>query len=89
MKLNIRKINLALESKFFMEGSVLQGTLRGGGSGFDTRIEIESDEPPNEIQKLVDTAERSCFAIQSVAQPVETSLCVTLNGTELGLGGDG
>jgi hypothetical protein len=49
-KLNVKSIRLKQITRFFMKGSALQGTLRGGGLGLETHIEVQSDEPPEKIR---------------------------------------
>ena len=82
-KLKLKKATLRQTTRFFMEGSFLTGTIQGGALGVETLVDIESDEPVEKIRELVAIADRSCFASQSMVQPVPTRVRVTLNGEEL------
>ena len=84
-KLNLKSIRLKQVTRFFMKGSALQGTLRGGSLGLETHIEIESDEPPEKIRHLVRMGEQTCFTLQSLIHPVPVQTTVTLNGSPLAL----
>lgn len=66
-----------------MRGSALAGTMRGGPIGLETRIEVESEEPPERIRQLVKMGEQTCFTLQSLLQPVPVTTSVLLNGRPL------
>ncbi len=70
-----------------MKGSALKGTMEGGAKGLETRIEIESDEPPDSIRHLVRMGERTCFTLGALTEPVPTQTVATLNGESLELDG--
>lgn len=76
-------MRLEQTTRFFMEGSALAGTMRGGGLGLETRIHVESEEPPERIRELVRMGERTCFTLQSLIEPVPTETSVRLNGETL------
>ena len=82
-KMNIKAIRLKQITRFFMKGSALQGTLRGGSLGLETHIEIKADEPPEKIRHLVQMGEQTCFTLQSLIHPVPVKTAVTLNGEPL------
>ncbi len=84
-KLRIKSLTLTQTTRFFMKGSAMAGTLRGGALGIETNIAIESDEPPERIRELVRIGEQSCFTLQSLLHPVPASTWVTLNGQPLDL----
>jgi hypothetical protein len=84
-KLDVKSIRLKQVTRFFMKGSALQGTLKGGPLGLETQIEIESNEPPEKIRHLVKMGEQTCFTLQSLINPVPVSTSVTLNGEPLPL----
>ena len=82
-KLNLKAIRLKQITRFFMKGSALQGTLRGGSLGLETQIEIEADETPDKIRHLIQMGEQTCFTLQSLIHPVPVKTSVTLNGEAL------
>ena len=84
-KMNLQAIRLKQITRFFMKGSALQGTLRGGSLGLETHIEIEADEPPDKVRHLIQMGEQTCFTLQSLIHPVPVKTTVTLNGEPLTL----
>ena len=72
-----------------MKGSARDQSLHGGAKGLETRVEIESDEPPERIQELVRMAEQTCFTLGAWTQAVPTSTTVNLNGDPLDVEGGG
>jgi hypothetical protein len=84
-KLEIQAMRLRQVTRFFMKGSVLEGTLRGGGLGLETQIEISSNESKDKIRHLVKMGEQTCFTLQSLVHPIPVATSVTLNGEPLAL----
>ena len=70
-------------ARFYREGSALAGTIAGGPAGLETHLDLESDEPPERVCRLVRMAEASCFALQSMIRHVEVTSAFTLNGAPL------
>jgi len=83
LKIPVRKARVHVGMRNKQEGSVLQGTLRASCLGIETRLELESDEPPERIATLVRTAENGCYTLQALSAPVPLTHSVTLNGTPL------
>jgi hypothetical protein len=84
-KLNGTSIRLKQTTRFFMKGSALAGTLRGGALGLESEIEVESDEPEEKIRHLIKMGEQTCFTLQSLINPVPVKTTATLNGVALNL----
>lgn len=79
-KLRIDDVRMRITTRFHIEGSVLADTLQSRPLQFDTRVEIDSPEPPERIASLLRTAENSCYVVQSLLQPVHIHRSFTLNG---------
>ena len=77
------KVRLQQTTRFYRDGSALAGTIVGGPAGLETSVDVESDEPPERIRHLVDMAEASCYALQSLLQNMEVTSVFTLNGDPL------
>lgn len=73
------------EARFFVTGSALAGTMRGGCLGVETHIHVESDEPPDRVRQLIKIGEQTCYTLQSLTHPVPVRTRASLNGSELGL----
>jgi organic hydroperoxide reductase OsmC/OhrA len=86
LKIPVKKARVHVTMRNKTEGSVLQGSVLASCLGFETKLELESDEPPERIRQLVEMAERGCFTMQALTRPVEFTRSVTLNGEALGEG---
>lgn len=84
-RLDVKDIRLEQTARFVMEGSAVDGTMHGGGLGLETRVHVESDEPPERIQELIRMGEQTCFCHGSMREPVPSEIRATLNGEELEL----
>ncbi|MBI3079080.1 MAG: hypothetical protein HYY85_19175 [Deltaproteobacteria bacterium] len=80
MKVAIDKARVAVTARFLTEGSVLAQTVRASCLGFDTRIEVESQEPSERVAGVIRNAENGCFVLQTLLHPVKVDRSFTLNG---------
>ena len=71
-----------VEFDFFLEGSVLRGTVRSGARECRTRLHIDSPEPQEVIERIVRLAKQGCFAEQMVQAAVPLVSTYVLNGVE-------
>ncbi len=83
LKVSIDRARVHVTMRNKTEGSVLQGTVQASCLGFETRLDIESREPPERVRKVVDLAERGCFTMQALLAPVAFTRSTTLNGQPL------
>jgi hypothetical protein len=58
LKLTMDKVRMHVTARYKVEGSVLNDTVRADVAGLETRLELESPEPPETIARLVRNAER-------------------------------
>ena len=77
------KARIQQVTRFYRDGSALAGTITGGPVGLETQVDVESGESPERIRRLVDMAEASCYALQSLVQNVEVTSTFTLNDEPL------
>jgi hypothetical protein len=80
MKTKIKKARVFVKAKFKSEGSVLAETVRATSPGFETRLELESDDSPEKIAAVVRNAENGCYVLQTILHPVPVERQCTLNG---------
>jgi len=81
MKTRIKKARVFVKAKFKSEGSVLAETVRATSPGFETRLEIESDDSAEKVAAVVRNAENGCYVLQTILHPVPVERQFTLNGT--------
>jgi hypothetical protein len=80
MKVAIDKARVYVTARFKVEGSVLAQTVRASLGDVQTRLEVESKDPPERIAGVVRNAENGCFVMQALLKPVPVSSSVQLNG---------
>jgi len=79
-KLTLRDERVKVVAHFREAGSVLQGTSTGRCERFDVELTVESDEPEEEIAKLVRLAHEMCFTEHALTGQVEVRCVDRLNG---------
>ena len=77
------KARIQQVTRFYRDGSALAGTITGGPVGLETQVDVESGESPERVRRLVDMAEASCYALQSLVQNVKVTSTFTLNNEPL------
>jgi hypothetical protein len=83
LKLKVDKVRMHVTARFRVEGSVLNDTVRADVVSVETRLELESPEPPDTIARLVRNAERGCFVMQGLINPVPVAGTTILNGVPM------
>ncbi len=81
MKTKISKARVFVKARFKSEGSVLAETVKAMGVGFETRLELESEEPAERVAAVVRNAENGCYVMQTILHPVPIERTFTLNGS--------
>lgn len=82
MKVSFTKARVHVTAHFRLEGSVLGQTVDGACEGFETRLEVESDESPERLAGLIRNAENGCFIMQTIRHPVPVRTAVAINGVD-------
>ena len=82
-RISFKSASIDQTSTFTRRGSILAGTIAAGSGGFEVRMEIDSDEPPERIAHLVRLARESCFTHGALTQPVLVTTSISLNGAPL------
>jgi hypothetical protein len=83
MKVKIDKARMHVTAHVRQEGSVLQQTIRGSWPGIETRLELDSSEPPERLAGVIRNAENGCFVLQALLNPVPVERTVIVNGASL------
>jgi hypothetical protein len=83
MNVSVSKARVHVTMRNKQEGSVLQGTVKANCLGIETRLELESDEPPERVAAMIRNAEHGCYTMQALLEPVPFASTVTLNGVAL------
>jgi hypothetical protein len=85
MKVSVSKARVHVAMRNRQDGSVLQGTVKASCLGIETRLELESEEPPERVKAMLGNAENGCYTMHALLEPVRFTTTVTLNGSSLPL----
>jgi organic hydroperoxide reductase OsmC/OhrA len=80
LKMRVDKMRMHVTARYKVEGSVLKDTVQAQMIGVETRLELESPEPLEKIARLVRNAERGCFVMQGLINPVPVAATTLVNG---------
>ena|SRR5713226_3304047 len=89
LKVNVTRMTMHVTARFRVNGSVLNDTIEGEMLGAETRLELESPDPPERVAKVVGNAERGCFVMQALLHPVPVTARTVLNGRPIAGEGSG
>jgi hypothetical protein len=79
LKIELKQVHVDQVVRFFRKGSILGGTIQSGRHGIEVRVDVESEEPPETIRRLVRIAQESCFTHGALTVPVPVDITVRLN----------
>ena len=82
-KIELNDVSMIVKPRFEQTGSIRADTVSSRLIDIETSLNIESTAPREEIEKLVATAERMCFLMDTIRQPHEVRNEVSLNGDPL------
>src|ERR1700675_3320227 len=84
LKVTVNGMRMRVTARYQVDGSVLNDTIQGRMLGAETTLEIDCADPPERVAKVVRNAERGCFVLQALQNPVPVTARTVLNGTPLG-----
>jgi len=83
LKVTVNGMRMRVTARYRVDGSVLNDTIQGRMLGAETTLEIDSPDPPAQVARVVRNAERGCFVMQALLQPVPITGRTVLNGAPL------
>ncbi|MGH9089629.1 MAG: hypothetical protein ACRDYZ_16230 [Acidimicrobiales bacterium] len=83
LKKTIDRAECDVDFDWYLEGSVLKGTVRSGATGCRTRLVVDSPEDEADILRIVRLAKQGCFAEQLVQAAVPLVSTCIVNGSEV------
>ncbi len=83
LKVAVSTMRMRVRARYRVTGSVLNDTVSASMVGADTTLEIESPDSPERVARVVRNAERGCFVMQALLQPVTVTGHTVLNGQPL------
>ena len=82
-KIELRDVSMKVTPRFEQTGSIGADTAASRLVDVETSLHIDSDAPAEKIAKLVATAERMCFLMDTIREPHEVRNSTSLNGKPL------
>lgn len=82
LKIDVSAVKVGISASWGQRGGLWSGNIEGAVTDFVTRLEIESDAPPEQVAALVHNARASCFAETALRQAVDIRAAVMLNGVD-------
>jgi hypothetical protein len=83
LKKTIDRAECTVALDWFLEGSVLRGTVNSGATECRTHFIIDSPESDEDILKIVKLAKRGCFAESLVRTAVPLVSTYSINDREI------
>jgi len=87
LKVTVNGMRMRVTARYRVDGSVLNDTIQGRMLGAETTREIDSPDAPDLVARVVRNAERGCFVMQALQNPVPVNGRTLLNGALLTEGG--
>jgi uncharacterized OsmC-like protein len=82
LKKTIDRAECHVELDWFLEGSVLRGTVNSGATQCRTRFIIDSPESEEDVLRIVRLAKQGCFAERMVQTAIPLVSTYVINGEE-------
>lgn len=83
LKVTVRAMRMRVRARYRVTGSVLDDSVMASMVGAETTLEIDSPDAPALVARLVRNAERGCFVMQGLLNPVPVLTHTALNGQPL------
>jgi organic hydroperoxide reductase OsmC/OhrA len=83
LKVTVTGMRMRVRAWYRVTGAVLDDSVLGAMLGAETTLEIDSPSDPALIARLVRNAERGCFVMQALLNPVSVTAETLLNGQPL------
>ena len=84
-KTRIASARVRVAIHWYLQGSVIKGTVDSGCKEVRTDLEVESDDDSEKIRHVVRCAKRGCFAEQMVVRPTPLTSTIKINGQAFAL----
>ena len=82
-QLGIDAARVHVEMDYYLQGSVLNGTVESGCTEVRTHFEVNSEEPEAQMLEVIRLAKQGCFVENMVQTAVPLHSTYRLNGTEV------
>jgi hypothetical protein len=83
LKVHVTAMRMRVRARYRVTGSVLDDSVMGAMLGAETTLEIDSPSDPAQVARVVRNAERGCFVMQALLNPVPITAATVLNNQPL------
>jgi hypothetical protein len=83
LKVSVTGMRMRVRARYRVSGSVLNDSVMGAMLGAETTLEIDSPADAALVTRVVRNAERGCFVMQALLNPVPVTAETVLNGRPL------
>lgn len=78
--LELDDLQAHLKAVFTFSGSFNAGSIRGDPDHFEVELSVEADETREDLEELIRLSHRSCYAENTLTQPVPIETFHRING---------
>ena len=82
-RIEIKSANVNVELDYFLQGSVIKGTVDNSVTEVRSYFEVDSEEPEAKVIEVIMLAKKGCFAESLVKNAIPLVSTCLLNGNEI------
>ncbi|SVA27305.1 uncharacterized protein METZ01_LOCUS80159 [marine metagenome] len=81
--IEIKSANVNVELDYFLQGSVIKGTVNNSVTEVRSYFEVDSEETEEKVKEVIKLAKQGCFAESLVRNAIPLVSTCLLNGNEI------
>tara|TARA_B100000470_G_C19793326_1_gene393173 strand:- start:1927 stop:2190 length:264 start_codon:yes stop_codon:yes gene_type:complete len=81
--IEIKSANVNVELDYFLQGSVIKGTVNNSVTEVRNYFEVDSEETEDKVKEVIKLAKQGCFAESLVRNAIPLVSTCLLNGNEI------
>ena len=81
--IEIKSANVNVELDYFLQGSVIKGTVNNSVTEVRSYFEVDSEETEDKVKEVIKLAKQGCFAESLVRNAIPLVSTCLLNGNEI------
>ena len=81
--IEIKSADVNVELDYFLQGSVIKGTVNNSVTEVRSYFEVDSEETEDKVKEVIKLAKQGCFAESLVRNAIPLVSTCLLNGNEI------
>ena len=81
--IEIKSANVNVELDYFLQGSVIKGTVNNSVTEVRSYFQVDSEETEEKVKEVIKLAKQGCFAESLVRNAIPLVSTCLLNGNEI------